>query len=108
MKERYLITGGAGFIGTNLADHYLNYGGHVTIFDNFSRAGTESNAAWLRARHPDRLNVVRGDVRGPAKNSRSWSRTRKSFFISPRKSRLRPRLPTLSRISRSTLGERST
>ena len=65
MKERYLITGGAGFIGTNLADHYLAEGKHVTIFDNFSRAGTEANVEWLKARHRDRLNVVHGDVRRP-------------------------------------------
>lgn len=65
MKERYLITGGAGFIGTNLADHYLTQGKYVTIFDNFSRAGTEANVAWLEKRHSDRLKVVRGDVRWP-------------------------------------------
>jgi CDP-paratose 2-epimerase len=63
MNERYLITGGAGFIGINLADHYLSQGKHVSIFDNFSRAGTESNIEWLRAKHGDRVRVVRGDVR---------------------------------------------
>ena len=65
MKERYLITGGAGFIGINLADHYLTQGKHVSIFDNFSRAGTKSNVDWLTERHSDRLKVVRGDVRQP-------------------------------------------
>ena len=65
MKERYLITGGAGFIGTNLANHYLTLGKQVTLFDNFSRAGTETNLNWLAARHTDRLRVVRGDVRWP-------------------------------------------
>lgn len=65
MKERYLITGGAGFIGTNLADHYLTQGKQVSIFDNFSRSGTESNVDWLAKRHSDSLKVIRGDVRWP-------------------------------------------
>jgi CDP-paratose 2-epimerase len=63
MKTRYLITGGAGFIGTNVANHYLTRSCDVTIFDNFSRPGTEENVRWLRERHGDRLTVVRGDVR---------------------------------------------
>jgi CDP-paratose 2-epimerase len=65
MKERYLITGGAGFIGINLAHHYLTQGKKVTIFDNFSRSGTEANVKWLSEMHKDRLEVVRGDVRWP-------------------------------------------
>ena len=65
MNERYLITGGAGFIGINLADHYLKQSKDVTIFDNFSRAGTEANVEWLEKRHGDRLKIIRGDVRSP-------------------------------------------
>lgn len=42
------ITGGAGFIGSNLAQRLLREGHEVTIFDNLSRAGCESNLAWLR------------------------------------------------------------
>jgi CDP-paratose 2-epimerase len=63
MKERYLITGGAGFIGTNLADHYLANNKRVVIFDNFSRFGTEENARWLQKKYGERLTIVRGDVR---------------------------------------------
>lgn len=61
----YLLTGGAGFIGTNLADHHLSRGDRVVVLDNFSREGTEGNVAWLRERHGDRLEVVRADVRDP-------------------------------------------
>ena len=43
MTMRYLITGGAGFIGINAADYYLRAGNRVTLLDNFSRAGTEDN-----------------------------------------------------------------
>lgn len=63
MKDNYLITGGAGFIGTNLADHYLSNGKRVTIFDNFSRRGTEENVRWLKEKHGDNLRVVNGDIR---------------------------------------------
>lgn len=57
------ITGGAGFIGCNLADHHLRLGRRVVAFDNLSRAGTESNLAWLRANHGDHLKFVKGDIR---------------------------------------------
>jgi CDP-paratose 2-epimerase len=63
MKENYLITGGAGFIGSNLADYHLSQNKRVTIFDNFSRAGTEANAGWLKRRYGNRLTIVKGDVR---------------------------------------------
>jgi CDP-paratose 2-epimerase len=63
MRENYLIIGGAGFIGTNAADHYLRQGARVHIFDNFSRAGTLANAAWLRHRHGERLSITAGDIR---------------------------------------------
>jgi CDP-paratose 2-epimerase len=59
----YLITGGAGFIGSNVADHYLSKSDRVTILDNFSRPGSEKNLAWLKARHGSRLKVVRADIR---------------------------------------------
>lgn len=63
MKDNYLITGGAGFIGTNLADFYLSNSKRVTVFDNFSRAGTRENMRWLKERYGERLQVVEGDVR---------------------------------------------
>lgn len=58
-----LITGGAGFIGCNLADRLLERGDEVTVLDNLSRPGAAANLAWLRDRHGERLRFVRADVR---------------------------------------------
>ncbi len=59
---RYLISGGAGFIGVNAAQHYARLGHAMTILDNFSRRGTEENVRWLLKEHP-RVRVVRADIR---------------------------------------------
>ncbi len=48
MSVKTLITGGAGFIGTNYASRLLARGDEVVLFDNLSRAGTPRNIAWLR------------------------------------------------------------
>jgi CDP-paratose 2-epimerase len=58
-----LITGGAGFVGSNLADRLLRSGRRVMIYDNLSRAGVERNVEWLRAEHGQALCVGIGDVR---------------------------------------------
>ena len=59
-----LITGGAGFIGARLALQLLSDGHRVTVFDNFSRIGTELRVRWLHEHYEteDQLRVVRGDV----------------------------------------------
>jgi CDP-paratose 2-epimerase len=58
-----LITGGAGFVGTNLADRLMREGTPVIVYDNLSRAGVERNLQWLREVHGDRVHVVIADVR---------------------------------------------
>jgi CDP-paratose 2-epimerase len=60
---RALVTGGAGFIGTNLSDRLLSDGNEVVLFDNLSRAGVQHNLDWLRAKHGRKLHFVQGDVR---------------------------------------------
>jgi len=59
---KHLIIGGAGFIGSNLADYFLKKKHKVTIFDNFSRIGATANAEWLKRNHPQ-VKIVRGDIR---------------------------------------------
>src|SRR5918996_6583099 len=58
-----LITGGAGFLGANLADRPASAGGRVLIFDNLARANVGRNLAWLQQRHGDRIAVRIADVR---------------------------------------------
>jgi CDP-paratose 2-epimerase len=66
MSERVLITGGAGFIGCNLADRLASEGCRVRIFDALARPGVEDNLAWLVARHGARIEPVIADVRDAA------------------------------------------
>ena len=58
-----LITGGAGFLGANLADRLASTGERVLIFDNLARANVGRNLAWLQQRHGDRIRVRIADVR---------------------------------------------
>jgi CDP-paratose 2-epimerase len=58
-----LITGGAGFVATNVAHRVLSEGRPVLIFDNLSRAGVEQNLAWLKQTHRSLVRVQVGDVR---------------------------------------------
>src|SRR5690349_3810373 len=45
---KYLITGGCGFLGTNLAAELLKKKGDVVIFDNLTRQGSADNLKWLK------------------------------------------------------------
>ena len=67
MSQRILITGGAGFVGSNLAHRLLGSGQRVLIFDRLSRAGAEKNLEWLTNTHGDLLDVEIADVRDTQK-----------------------------------------
>jgi CDP-paratose 2-epimerase len=58
-----LITGGAGFVGTNVAHRLLSAGRTVILFDNLSRAGVEKNVDWLCRLHGSRVRVQIDDIR---------------------------------------------
>jgi CDP-paratose 2-epimerase len=62
-RRSALITGGAGFIGCNLARRLAAAGTPVIVFDNLSRPGVERNLELLRAQYPGRVEAVLGDVR---------------------------------------------
>ncbi len=62
-KEKVIIFGGVGFIGTNLAISALRQGAHVVIFDNFSRNGSHSNLKFIEENSNGRLQVYQKDVK---------------------------------------------
>jgi CDP-paratose 2-epimerase len=63
MPKRVLVIGGAGFIGSNVAEAFLRAGSRVTVYDNFSRPGGAANARWLKTAHGRRVRILRGDIR---------------------------------------------
>jgi len=63
-SEKYtLITGGAGFVGTNLAKRLLETGKKVLVLDNLSRPGVERNLQWLHDQYSSNLQIYVGDIR---------------------------------------------
>ncbi|MCC8176437.1 MAG: SDR family oxidoreductase [Bacteroidales bacterium] len=57
-----LITGGAGFIGSNLCEHFLAKGDRVTCLDNFA-TGHMENLIPLIEEYPDTFKLIVGDIR---------------------------------------------
>jgi CDP-paratose 2-epimerase len=60
-QVKILITGGSGFLGSNLAAHALGEGNDLLVFDNLSRKGSVENLAWLDSQGEFRF--VHGDIR---------------------------------------------
>ncbi len=64
MAKKYLITGGAGFIGSNYVQRLLARGEQVTVLDNLSRSGAPRNLEWLQQTFGrGSFRLVQGDVR---------------------------------------------
>ena len=64
MAKQILVTGGAGFIGSNYVSRLLQRGEQVIVLDNMSRAGARLNLEWLRRTHGDRsFKLITGDIR---------------------------------------------
>lgn len=57
-----LITGGAGFIGANLADRLAREGHTVLIYDALKRPGVQANLSWLQERHGSQVIPVIADI----------------------------------------------
>lgn len=62
--NKILVTGGAGFIGSNLTEELLKQGHRVTVLDNFS-TGKIENLLPLLEKHPESLTLQVGDIRNP-------------------------------------------
>jgi CDP-paratose 2-epimerase len=82
--SRVLITGGAGFIGSNLADRLARDGHRIRVFDALSRAGTERNLDWLRRNHGDRIEFMRADIRDRAAVRAAVEDVEAVFHFAPR------------------------
>lgn len=76
-----LITGGAGFIGSNLADRLASDGHQIRIFDALARAGVENNLAWLRARHPNNIATIIADIRDAHEITAAASEVKAVFHL---------------------------
>jgi CDP-paratose 2-epimerase len=63
-RRRALVTGGAGFVGTNVVSHLVEDGCEVVVLDNLSRPGVRRNLHWLQATYGRHVRVEIGDVRG--------------------------------------------
>ena len=60
---KYLVTGGAGFIGSHITRALLEQGAHVRILDNFSSGKRENIEAMIKQFNESQLEVLEGDVR---------------------------------------------
>ncbi|HEY9025795.1 MAG TPA: GDP-mannose 4,6-dehydratase [Burkholderiaceae bacterium] len=61
---KLLVTGGCGFLGSNLAAHALSTDVELCVFDNLSRLGSQQNLQWLRDMGKA-FTFVHGDIRNP-------------------------------------------
>ncbi|HUD95304.1 SDR family NAD(P)-dependent oxidoreductase [Sphingobium sp.] len=76
-----LITGGAGFIGSNIADRLAGEGHNVIIFDSLVRPGVERNLAWLEERHGDRIMPLTADIRDDQTVDRAVGQAKAVFHM---------------------------
>ena len=74
-----LITGGAGFIGCNIANKLAEDGHEILIYDALSRPGVETNLAWLKERHPGLVTSIVADIRDEDELARA-AREAKAVF----------------------------
>lgn len=70
---KLLITGGCGFLGSNLAAHAIAQGIDLCVFDNLYRQGSQANLTWLR--NLGKFEFVHGDIR----NANDVARAVKGF-----------------------------
>lgn len=62
---RFLVTGGAGFIGSHITEKLLQDGHFVRVLDNFS-SGKDSNLEFTKLTSKDKFELIRGDIRDKA------------------------------------------
>ncbi len=80
-RRPVLVTGGAGFIGSNLADRLAREGRDVLILDALARPGVDRNLAWLTERHPRRISAVVADIRDGGEVARAAAEASAVFHM---------------------------
>jgi len=76
-----LITGGAGFIGCNLADRLAREGNEIIVYDALSRAGVERNLDWLKQRHGGLVTSIVGEIRDEDEVRRAAAEAKAVFHM---------------------------
>jgi CDP-paratose 2-epimerase len=76
---KIIITGGAGFIGSNAASRHLRQGDEVVVVDDLSRPGVERNLAWLKDQ--GRLTFLKVDIRGAQETKRLFEEHRDADVV---------------------------
>jgi len=61
-QETWLLTGGAGYIGTHIADEFIRAGKSVVIYDSLYQ-GLESRIVYLRTHHKVEIPFIKADIR---------------------------------------------
>lgn len=65
---KFLITGGCGFLGSNIAEAVMKRGDILVVFDNLSRVGSEDNLSWLQKKGA--FTFINGDIRNQSEVER--------------------------------------
>ena len=60
--SKFLVAGGAGFIGSNISEQLIKQGHFVRVLDNFC-SGTEENLTFAKGLGKDKFELIRGDIR---------------------------------------------
>ena len=83
MKDKVLITGGAGFIGINSAEYFLNKKFEVIVLDNFSRKGTRQNIVNLRKKKffKNNLKVLKIDIRNSIQLNKTIKKIKPNLIL---------------------------
>ena len=76
-----LITGGAGFIGSNIANRLAEEGHDVLVYDALSRPGVEKNLAWLKERHAGQITNIVADIRDEDELARAAGEAKAVFHM---------------------------
>ncbi|HWH21791.1 MAG TPA: SDR family NAD(P)-dependent oxidoreductase, partial [Allosphingosinicella sp.] len=76
-----LVTGGAGFIGCNIAHRLAGQGHQVLVYDTLARPGVETNLAWLKENHGSRIASIVADIRDEDELARAAREARAVFHM---------------------------